>query len=174
VKVNTVNKEPTMSLSESTTNRWTARRDEGFVVFLIGMRVNAWWKPWRWLPVMAAMGRMLGELARHPELGFLGQESFLGRTTLMLSYWSSKEQLLAFASKRDSTHLPAWGAFYAAMGKRDDVGIWHETYVVAPGTYENVYVNMPRFGLGRVTELVPATGPLARANKRLEAPIAAE
>ena len=30
-------------------------------VFLIGMRVNRWWKPWAWLPVIAAMGRMLRE-----------------------------------------------------------------------------------------------------------------
>jgi hypothetical protein len=33
------------------------------------------------------------------------------------------------------------------------VGIWHETYEIAPGQYENVYVNMPKFGLGKVGEL---------------------
>jgi hypothetical protein len=155
--------------------RLTARKDDGFVVFLIGMRVNAWWKPWRWMPVAAAMPRMIRELSQQPDLGFLGAQSWFGRTTIMLSYWKSKEHLLQFASKRSATHLPAWRAFYESVGTSGDVGIWHETYVVAPGTYENVYVNMPPFGLGAVAGLVPATGPLARADKRLGAapPIAA-
>lgn len=146
--------------------RLTARKDDGFVVFLIGMRVNAWWKPWRWMPVAAAMPRMLEELHRHPDLGFLGGESWFGRTTLLLSYWRSMEHLMEFAAKRGSTHLPAWRDFYA-RGRDGDVGIWHETYDVAPGTYENVYVDMPPFGLGAVASRVPATGPLARAGSRL-------
>lgn len=149
--------------------RLTARKDDGFVVFLIGMRVNAWWKPWRWMPVAAAMPRMLKELATQPELGFLGAESWFARTTLMLSYWKSKEHLMEFASKRSSSHFPAWRAFYAS-GKSGDVGIWHETYDVAPGTYENVYVDMPPFGLGAVVPRVPATGPFARAGSRMGAP----
>ena len=147
--------------------RMTSRRDEGFVVFLIGMRMNRWWKPWSWLPVVMAMPRMIRELLAKPELGFLGAESYFGRTTMMLSYWKSKEDLLAFASSRSGTHLPAWKAFYSAIGTNGDVGIWHETYVVAPGTYENVYVNMPPFGLGAVAGLVEATGPNARAARRL-------
>jgi hypothetical protein len=146
--------------------RLTARKDDGFVVFLIGMRVNAWWKPWRWMRVAAAMPRMLRELYQHPELGFLGAESWFGRTTLMLSYWKSKEHLMEFASSKSSTHLPAWRAFYASE-RAGDVGIWHETYDVAPGTYENVYVGMPRFGLGAVVAPVPAKGRLARAEGRM-------
>ena len=158
--------------------RLTARRDDGFVVFLIGMRLNAWWKPWRWFPIASAMPKMIRELSANRELGFLGAESWFGRTTLMLSYWKSKEHLLEFAAKRGSTHLPAWRAFYESVGTSGDVGIWHETYVVAPGTYENVYVHMPSFGLGAVTGVVPAIGGLARAGKRLESgkeqPLAAE
>jgi len=153
--------------------RMTARMDEGFVVFLIGMRVNAWWKPWKWMPVAAAMPRMVQELSAKSELGFLGAESYFGRTTLMLSDWKSKEHLLEFASAKDRTHLPAWKKFYAAIGTKDDVGVWHETYVVAPGTYENVYVNMPPFGLGAVAPLVPATGHFARAARRLDQAAAA-
>ncbi|MFO0683597.1 MAG: DUF4188 domain-containing protein [Sandaracinus sp.] len=147
----------------------TARRDEGFVVFLIGMRVNAWWKPWLWLPIAGQMGRMIAELSADPELGFLGAEQFFGRTTLMMSYWRSTEHLMSFASAKNRSHFPAWGAFYKAVGTSGDVGIWHETYRVAPGTYENVYVNMPRFGLGAVAPLVDAVGPLARAERRLAA-----
>ena len=67
--------------------RMTARMtgDGSFVVFLIGMRINAWWKPWRWLPVALAMPRMLRELTARPELGFLGANQWGGRTTMMLS-----------------------------------------------------------------------------------------
>ncbi len=36
--------------------------------------------------------------------------------------------------------------------------MWHETYRVSPGNYECIYVNMPPFGLGKVTRLIPATG----------------
>ena len=36
------------------------------------------------------------------------------------------------------------------------VGIWHETYRVHQGDYENVYVNMPAFGVGKVGQLEPA------------------
>lgn len=151
----------------ATTRRLTSRMEGEYVVFLIGMRMNAWWKIWKWLPIAFGMQRMLRELTAHPELGFLGGESWGGRTTLLVSYWRSKEQLLAFASRPSSTHLPAWRAFYRALGSRADVGIWHETYVVAPGAYENVYVNMPAFGLGKVGRLVEASGPNARAAGRL-------
>lgn len=154
-------------MSPIVTKRMTARMDEEFVVFLIGMRVNAWWKPWVWLPVASAMPRMIAELSAEKELGFLGADQWFGRTTLMLSYWRSKEHLLSFASRRDRSHMPAWKSFYASVGTSGDVGIWHETYVVAPGRYENVYVNMPRFGLGAVVPLVEAVGPHARAARRL-------
>jgi hypothetical protein len=149
--------------------RMAGRMDDGFVVFLIGMRVNRWWKFWRWLPVMGAMGRMLRELHTHPELGFLGAESYFGRTTLMLSYWRSKEHLMSFATSKTQAHLPAWKAFNQSVGTNGDVGIWHETYVIAPGQYESVYANMPRFGLGAAGELVEANGVYSRASTRLDA-----
>ena len=41
---------------------------------------------------------------------------------------------------------------------RGDVGIWHETYLVRAGEYENVYSGIPPHGLGRVADLVPAEG----------------
>jgi len=37
----------------------TARIDGDFVVFLIGMRVNKLWKPWKWMPVAVQMSREL-------------------------------------------------------------------------------------------------------------------
>jgi hypothetical protein len=147
--------------------RVTGTMGGGFVVFLIGMRINRWWLPHRWMPVAAAMPRMIRELAQQPELGFLGAESWFGRTTLMLQYWRSIDQLMSYAKSRSAAHLPAWRSFNKAIGTSGDVGIWHETYLVRPGDYENVYVNMPPFGVGKVGQRVAAQGARSGAEGRL-------
>lgn len=147
--------------------RMSGKMDGDFVVFLIGMRVNRWWRVWQWLRVASAMPQMQRELAMHPELGCLGAENWFGRTTMMVSYWRSTEHLMSYAKKRDSLHLPAWRAFNKNVGTNGDVGIWHETYRVRPGDYENVYVNMQPFGLGKVGELVEAHGKRESAEGRL-------
>ena len=54
--------------------RMTARTEDEFVVFLIGMRINKPWKIHKWLPVALAMPRMLKELYAQPELGLLHQD----------------------------------------------------------------------------------------------------
>ena len=149
--------------------RMTSAASGDVVVFLIGMRVNRWWKPWQWLRTALAMPRMLRELAQHPELGLLGSEAYFGRTTLMVSYWRSMEHLLAYAKLRSAEHLPAWRAFNQHIGVNGDVGIWHETYRARPGEYESVYLNMPAFGLGKAAGLREALGHRASAAGRLAA-----
>src|SRR3954464_9321390 len=138
--------------------RLAAGFDGSFVVFMIGMRINNPLKIHKWLPVATAMPRMVKELCRRPELGFVHAEMWFARTTIMVQYWRSMEQLLAYAKDRDAEHLPAWRAFNKAIGTDGSVGIWHETYAVSPGTYENVYVNMPPFGLGKAGSAYAATG----------------
>ena len=147
--------------------RLTAQLPGEFVVFLIGMRLNQPWRVHKWWPVASAMPRMVSELARQPELGFLHAESWFGRTTLMLQYWRSLDQLLAYARNQQAEHLPAWSAFNRAVGTDGSVGIWHETYVAREGTHENVYVNMPPFGLGRAGQLLPASGGRQSAAQRM-------
>ncbi|HEY8040667.1 MAG TPA: DUF4188 domain-containing protein [Polyangiaceae bacterium] len=149
--------------------RVTGRMQGEFVVFLIGMRINRWWLLLRWLRVALAMPRMVRELSANAELGFLGAEQWFGRTTIMMSYWRSMDHLMAYAKSRSSEHLPAWRSFNRLVGTNGDVGIWHETYRVRPGDYENVYVNMAPFGLGKVGELVEASGSRAGAQGRLVA-----
>jgi len=149
--------------------RMTARMPGPFVVFLIGMRVNRPWLVHKWLPVARAMPRMLRELYAHPELGFLGAQVWFSRTIILVQYWRSTEALMSYAKAKDSAHLPAWQAFNRAVGTDGSVGIWHETYAASPGTYENVYVNMPAFGLGAVGELVEAKGGLQSASGRMQA-----
>jgi len=131
--------------------RMTTAREAPFVVFLIGMRIN---KPWRvdhWWPIVTAMPRMIRELTARPELGFLGMQSWLGRTTIMLQYWESFDKL----------------------GASCDVGIWHETYTVVPGSYECVYTNMPPFGLGKIGPLVSANAARESARGRMVAGVQA-
>lgn len=148
--------------------RMTAVRDDGIVVFLIGMRVNKWWKVHKWLPVTRAMPRMLQELMQNPSSGLLGSTFALTiNGPLIVQYWESIDKLLAYASDRSSHHYPAWRDFNRKIGTDGDVGIWHETYSVPRGYFESVYVNMPAFGLGKVGRLEPASGHNARARTRL-------
>ncbi len=149
--------------------RMTSAASGEQIVFLIGMRVNRWWKVWQWWRTAAAMPRMLRELARQPELGLLGSEAWFGRTTLMVTYWKSMDHLMDYAKQRDAQHLPAWRAFNKHIGTNGDVGIWHETYRVHAGDYESVYANMPLFGLGKVDGVRPAVGRRESARSRLAA-----
>lgn len=148
--------------------RMTAKMEGDFCVFLIGMRINRLLKVWRWWPVFLAMPRMLSELRRRPEIGFLGGHLWLGRTILVLQYWKSFEALTRYAVQPDLAHLPAWQNFRRKIGDSGDVGIWHETYLISEGRYESIYHNMPPFGLGQVGELVPVTGHREAAKQRIQ------
>ena len=147
--------------------RLTADLAGDFVVFMIGMLINAPLKIHKWLPVMRAMPRMLVELHRQPELGFIHAEMWFARTTIMVQYWRSMEHLMTYAKLRTAEHLPAWRAFNKSIDTDGSVGIWHETYAATSGSHENVYVNMPAFGLGRAGTLHPATGGRKTATGRL-------
>jgi len=149
--------------------RLTATVEGDFVVFLIGMRINQPLKLHKWLPVAGAMPRMIKELRQQPELGLLHAEMWFSRTIILVQYWRSMEQLLAYAKDRQAQHLPAWQAFNKAVGTDGSVGIWHETYAASAGSYENVYVNMPAFGLGRAGTLQAAAGGRQSAAGRLQA-----
>jgi hypothetical protein len=146
----------------------TAPATEPFVMFLIGMRVNNWLAVHRWIPVFAAMTRMLPELYKNPQLGFKSYEMALGRTLIMMQYWQSAELLIEYAKAKDSEHLPAWRAFNKAAMKSSAVGIWHETYLVDPGKTENIYANMPPFGFGKVGKLEKAVGRRNSASQRMQ------
>jgi hypothetical protein len=154
----------------ATINRpMTAVMERPFVLFLIGMRINRPWRIDQWYPVASAMPRMLKELQANPGRGFLGGEMWGGRTTIMVQYWESFDALESYAKDRDSAHLPAWREFNRRIAASGDVGIWHETYLIAPGQSECVYNNMPPFGLGKIGKRIEATGAYATARARLQA-----
>ena len=150
--------------------RMTAQMDGEFCVFLIGMRINRPLKVHKWFPVARAMPRMIRELSRQKELGFLGGHFWFGRTIISLQYWRSLAHLTDYATNKNLQHSPAWTAFTRSIGNSGDVGIWHETYMVKRGSYETIYHNMPPFGLGKVGSLIPATGHYQSAQERVQAP----
>ena len=121
------------------------------MLFLIGMRINTFWRVWEWLPAFLAMGPMIVELYKNPELGFLSARTEMaGRTITVIQYWKSLEALEAYASNSEQKKRPAWTSFYKRSTRGTGaVGIFHETYVVRPGEVESLYVDMPAdFGLG--------------------------
>ncbi|MFJ8362844.1 DUF4188 domain-containing protein [Streptomyces sp. NPDC093984] len=150
--------------------RMTAAGEDGVVVFHIGMRINSFAAVRSWWPVARAMGPMLAELARDKDSGLLGYKSLLGgvREVYLVQYWESKEKLLAYAAAPDKSHRPAWAAFNRRLREgRGKVGFWHETYVVPAGSHESIYMNMPEFGLGKATGVVPVGRRGDRAADRL-------
>jgi len=148
--------------------RFTAKMDEPFAVFIIGMRINRPLAVRQWLPTARAMLPMLRELYKHPEKGFLGGEFFFYLWgPAVLQYWRSFEDLERFARDPDDPHMPAWQRFNREARSSRAVGIWHETYLVEPGAFEAIYANMPEFGLAKATERVPAIGGRETARRRL-------
>lgn len=134
--------------------RWTAEIEGDFVVFLIGARPQKTHllRSIRDLGGRRGMKHMLDYLMDHPEKGLLGYE--MGLPTIV-QYWRSFDQLEAFAKDGDDPHLDAWRKYWRRVGKSQRTGIWHETYLVRSGEYEAVYGNMPAFGLGAATKVVP-------------------
>ncbi|HJQ48733.1 MAG TPA: DUF4188 domain-containing protein [Amycolatopsis sp.] len=137
--------------------RMTAHLDDGFVVFLIGMRINKPWLIHKWWPVFRAMPPTLRRAASE-DLGLLGYHlAVQSRGPILVQYWRDTESLERFARSSLYPHLAAWRAFNRKVGFTGDVGFWHETYVIPAGNYECIYGNMPRFGLAAAGEHVPVS-----------------
>ena len=152
-------------MAEVVPKRVTAQIEGDFVVFLIGMRINRPWKVHKWLPMFRGMPKMIRELEKRPESGFLGHIMGLG---VIVQYWRSFDQLEAYARDQDELHWPAWVDFNKRVGgSRGDVGIWHEIYRVRAGEYECVYSGMPSMGLAKASATVDAVGVLESARSRM-------
>ena len=70
----------------------------------------------------------------------------------------SDAELEHFARSPDAPHLAAWKAFNANISDSGDVGIYHETYRVAPGASES------NSGYSRST--TSSSPPIIRQNPR--------
>lgn len=149
--------------------RMTHEHTGELVVFLIGMRINRWWRFDQWLPVFSAMPKMLAELSRDPDSGLLGYRLGFGAGgPILVQYWSSHERLYDYASKPEAEHRPAWTAFNRkARQAPGSVGIWHETFQVERA--ESIYAYMPVSGLAKATRSVPVGSRSAQARARYAA-----
>jgi hypothetical protein len=147
--------------------RMAAHIEGDFVVFLIGARIHKPWKVGKWWPLAKAMRAMLRELETRPDSGFLGYEQYGMMNGVIVQYWRSFEHLERYARAKDGEHFPAWVAFNRTARTNDAVGIWHETYAVPAGSFEAVYHNCPRIGLGKGGALVPASGARETAAGRI-------
>lgn len=146
---------------------FTTENKDDLIIFLIGMRINKFYAVHKWLPVFLSMPSMIKELYTHKqELGFLSLESYFGlRTTVMIQYWHSIDDLLAYS--KGHKHLTAWRNFNRKIGDSGTVGIYHETFKVKGGYYESLYANMPLYGLGKAKKHIPVTQNIQQAIKRL-------
>ena len=89
---------------------------------------------------------------------------------VIVQYWRSWGHLEDFARNTDDPHLQVWRDFWKRVGKDPRTGIWHETYLIRAGEFENVYGNMRPVGLGKAGTLVPlAEGVAARQRFRATA-----
>ena len=150
--------------------RYTATLDTPIVVFLIGMRINNVFDVRRWWFVASQMGPMLSTLLQHREKGLLHFETFVShRGIMMMQYWRSYDELEHFARNSDDPHLGAWRNFNRIVGSHPSAGIWHETYTIAPGQYEGIYGNMPRFGMAAATTHAKVGAGRESAKERLRA-----
>ena len=61
-------------MSKIISERMAGQIDGEFVVFRIGIRINKFWKPHKWLPAALAGSRLTKELEETEERGLLGYE----------------------------------------------------------------------------------------------------
>jgi len=149
-------------------SRTTAVLDGEYVVFLVGLRINQVWRPDRWWATLMAGRAMDQALRRDPESGMLDSRLVVtGRGPAFVQIWRSFADLERYAHAEDKLHQAAWKRFYKLVGRSGAVGLWHETYQVAPGRYEAMYVNMPRYGLANAGESAPVSRRGESARQRM-------
>jgi hypothetical protein len=110
------------------------------------MRINQLWAVHKWLPVFAAMPKMIIELIKNRQHGMIGiPRTFVsGRLIQLQQYWRSYKHLEAYASNQSAEHLPAWKRFNKAARNNQAVGIYHETYLVSRKSFEAVFVGISK------------------------------
>lgn len=145
-----------------------AYRGEPFAVFLFGMRLNRVRGLPRFLWGLRMLRRVLADLEAHPGRGFLaGQVYRAGRSLLAVQYWESFDALDAYARDHALPHRGAWQRYLRVAMDDPAMGLWHETYLVEPGAWEGVYINMPAWGLGATAGLREMQASKGSARDRL-------
>ncbi|MDH6134196.1 hypothetical protein P3T37_003598 [Kitasatospora sp. MAA4] len=89
----------------------TAAATGDTVVLLIGMRINRFWAVHHWVPVMAAMFRMLHDLAKEPARGLRGRVLLTAspRTYYVVQYWESGSRRITRNSSATASRICSFG-----------------------------------------------------------------
>ena len=150
------------------TGRWMARQEDPFAVFMFGMRLNRLRGLLRFLWGLRVLRRVLRDLDDHPEYGLLAGHVYrTGRTLVVVQYWESFDALDAWARDHRLPHRKAWQRYLREALADGAMGLWHETYLASPGSWEGVYLNMPPWGLAAGTEAVEMQVSKGSARDRL-------
>ena len=72
ILVNTYFTKKQITMAKINHQRMTVQMDGDFVVFLIGMCINRFWRIHKLIPIHIAMPKMLIELSKNPDSCFLG------------------------------------------------------------------------------------------------------
>lgn len=138
-------------------------------LFLIGLRINRLTSLRSGLRVMTSMLRLLRDLRDDHDSGYRGHRILFGptpREVMVLQYWASGEQLVAFATDPRHRHREAWREFEQMVrSSAGGIGLWHEIYRVPRSGISTFYRDIPPIGLAAVTGLV-AKGPRGEASAR--------
>lgn len=149
--------------------RYAAHATAEFVLFRIGMRFNGARGIGAALQTFTKMPAMLAEQGANPDIGLLSSSVSLAWPVVSLTqFWRSFDDLERYATTSQQ-HTTAWRWFNKLGRAGEGTGIWHETYRIAPGSFESIYVNMPRYGLAAAVEHVPVIH--QRARERMNEPV---
>lgn len=134
-----------------------AEMDDGFVIYIQGMRLNKLRALPHWLLANWKVAKMFRELEANPDSGFLGYTPiFLGlRKGAAMQYWRSLEDLQRFATDPDGSHVPAWRWYNKKVDPDGGLGFWAELYVVDADSFETFFRNVPPIGVGKFATMVP-------------------
>lgn len=83
----------------------------------------------------------------------------------VLQYWRSFDDLERWS--RQPPHADWWRALAERARRRDDLGVYHETYAVPRGQVESIYLNCRPVGLAAFGPTAEATGARTTARDRL-------
>jgi hypothetical protein len=137
--------------------RMAAEMDDGFVIYINGMRLNKLRAFPQWLRANWTVAKMFRRLENDPDSGFLGYTPiFLGlRKGAAMQYWRSLEDLQRFATDPDGPHVPAWNWYNETADPDGGLGFWAELYVIDGDGFETFFRNVPPIGIGKYAEMVP-------------------
>lgn len=136
---------------------YTAPLCQPVTVFLVGVQCRSWLSAWKLPFIGRRMGKMQQELQSDPDSGLIWGANFFQfspLTTLYFSYWRSAEHIHRFVESNHYSHKKASPEYFRRWGNDPHLGVWHETYDIAPGKEENLYFNMAPLGASAFNEIV--------------------